>query len=117
MSTSKTGKHGHAKVNLVGIDIFSGKKYEDISPSTHNMEVPHVRRNEYLLANIEDGYMSLIVEGKTEPKEDVKVPEGDLGKDIETEFEAGKELIVTILTAPDEGKMVEQAISYKSTNN
>ena len=46
-STSKTGKHGHAKANIVGIDIFTGKKLEEMCPTSHNLDVPNVLRTEY----------------------------------------------------------------------
>ncbi|KAG0258516.1 Eukaryotic translation initiation factor 5A [Actinomortierella ambigua] len=108
MSTSKTGKHGHAKVHLVAIDIFTGKKLEDLSPSTHNMDVPNINRNEYTLLNIEDGFLTLML-GDGSTKEDVKLPDSELGQEIESNFDDGKELLVTIVSAMGE----EAAISFK----
>ncbi|KAK7577991.1 hypothetical protein V9T40_010196 [Parthenolecanium corni] len=96
MSTSKTGKHGHAKVHLVGLDIFSGKKYEDICPSTHNMDVPHVKREDYQLTCIDDGYLSLMSDSG-ELREDLKIPEGELGAQLKADYESGKELLCTVL--------------------
>ncbi|KAM4606387.1 eukaryotic translation initiation factor 5A-1 isoform 1-T2 [Polymixia lowei] len=101
MSTSKTGKHGHAKVNLVGIDIFTNKKYEDMCPSTHNMDVPAIKRLDYQLVNITDGYMSLMADNG-DVREDLRVPESDVGKDIEAKFDAQEDFLVTVLSAMGE---------------
>merc|ERR1711951_31317 len=76
MSTSKTGKHGHAKVHLVALDIFTGRKHEDICPSTHNMNVPRVSRKDYTLSDIDDGFCALMDEGG-DMKEDLKLPDDD----------------------------------------
>ncbi|KIN96254.1 hypothetical protein M404DRAFT_248776 [Pisolithus tinctorius Marx 270] len=108
MSTSKTGKHGHAKVHLVAIDIFTGKKLEDICPSTHNMDVPNVVRKEYQVVNIDDSFLNLMGQDNNS-KDDVQVPNGELGEEIQAAFEEGKELLVTVVCAMGE----EQVISYK----
>ncbi|CEL09052.1 Putative Eukaryotic translation initiation factor 5A-2 (Broad) [Aspergillus calidoustus] len=108
MSTSKTGKHGHAKVHLVAIDIFTGKKLEELCPSTHNMDVPNVTRREYQLLDVtDDGFLSLMDDnGGT--KDDVKVPDGEVGDRINKMFtDEGKDCNVVILTAMGEQACME----------
>lgn len=109
MSTSKTGKHGHAKVHLVAIDIFTSKKLEDICPSTHNMDVPNVVRKDYQLVDIDGDFLSLMDDGGDQ-REDIKLPEGELGDEIRTRFEGGDDLMVSVLSAMGE----ECAIAVKN---
>jgi len=111
MSTSKTGKHGHAKVHMVALDIFDGRKYEDICPSTHNMNVPNVNRKMYTLLDIDDDYLQLM-DDEGNQKEDLKCC-GDVGENIKKLFDEGKELTVTVLTSMGQ----EKVASCKVTAN
>jgi len=117
VSTSKTGKHGHAKAHIVALDIFTSKKYEDLCPTSHNVEVPFVKREEYQLLNIEgNGSVSLLLDsGLT--KDDLNLPcfkaqgepnEDDekVQKNIQDDFEAGKTVVVAVLSACGEEKIV-----------
>lgn len=103
VSTSKTGKHGHAKCHFVAIDIFTNKKMEDLTPSSHNCDVPHVNRTEYTLIDIsDDGFVSLMTEAG-DTKDDLQLPSGTdesekLAISIKEDFDAGKELVVAVLS-------------------
>jgi translation initiation factor 5A len=102
VSTSKTGKHGHAKCHFVAIDIFSGKKYESLEPSSHNCDVPNIGRKEYTVSDINDeDYVSLLDEGGN-IREDLKLPTGTEDSDklaisIQENYKAGNEMIITVL--------------------
>ena len=101
VSTSKTGKHGHAKCNFTAIDIFTNKKLEDIIPSTHNTTVPNVSRMEYTLMDISnDDFCTLLTEdGST--REDIKLPEIPEGfsRQIKDLFHEGKSLQISVMSA------------------
>mmetsp|Transcript_84863 Transcript_84863/g.183006 ORF Transcript_84863/g.183006 Transcript_84863/m.183006 type:complete len:161 (+) Transcript_84863:64-546(+) len=101
VSTSKTGKHGHAKCNFTAIDIFTNKKYEDIIPSTHAATIPNVTRKEYSLVDIsEDDFVSLMDE-TGEVREDVKLPDTPetFAREIREMFESGKSYSVSVMSA------------------
>lgn len=61
--------------------------------------------------NIDDGFLSLMSpDGNA--KDDVKLPEGDLGQQINAAFDDGKELLVTIVSA-----MGEEQVRISTTPN
>ena len=74
VSTSKTGKHGHAKCHFVANDIFTGKKVEDLVPAGHTTSVPFVKKDEYQCIDVdEDDFLTLMTpDGDT--RSDIKLP-------------------------------------------
>jgi|UniRef100_A0A6T2ATX7 translation initiation factor 5A len=106
-STSKTGKHGHAKAHIIGIDIFTQKKLEELCPTTHNMDVPNVTRTEYQLMDIDpdSGYVSLMTDDGGE-KSDLTLPNGEVGDQVKKLFDADKTVIVSVISAMGEEAIV-----------
>lgn len=112
VSTSKTGKHGHAKCHFVATDIFTGKKYEELTPSSHNCEVPNIDRSEFSVIDINDeGYVTLMDDnGNT--REDLQLPKGteDLEKvadAIKDNHANGEEIIVVVTKALGEEMILQ----------
>jgi len=102
MSTSKTGKHGHAKVHMVALDIFTGKKLEDICPSTHNMEVPNVKRKDYQMIGLsEDDFLSLM-DDNGDTRDDLKCPDNEVGAEIRKASKEETDILCTVLSAVSE---------------
>jgi len=61
------------------------------------MDVPHVKREDYQLTDIsDDGYLTLMNDGG-DLREDLKLPDGELGAQLRAEFDNGKELLCTVL--------------------
>jgi len=116
ISVSKTGKHGHAKCNFLAVDIFTGKKLEDMVPSSHGTTVPIVNKSEWEIIDIgDDDEVTLMDEGG-EQKTDLNlpvVPEG-LGQEIKDAWSGGENTImVTVQAAVGQ----EQIIGYKKESS
>ena len=113
MTTHKTGKHGHAKVHFTGLNIFTGSKQEMLESSTHNVEVPHVYRNEFQLIDITDDHYLTLMSETGEMKEDLDLPTEEIGEQILSAHKDNKELMIIVQAAMGQ----EQAISFKESKD
>ena len=53
---SKTGKHGASKAHVVGKDIFTDKKYEEIFGSSEKIQVPIIVHISYIVQFVEQKF-------------------------------------------------------------
>ena len=74
VSTSRPGKHGHAKVNLMAVGMLDGKKRNMVMPGHDNVEVPVIdKRNAQVLSL--SGNMCNVMDAETYETFDLKIPD------------------------------------------
>merc|ERR1711998_307411 len=74
VSTSKTGKHGHAKCKFSAVDIFTGNTCEELCPSTHSIDVPVVNKKDWMIQGLQDETYVLLMDDDGEMREDLQLP-------------------------------------------
>ena len=111
MSTSKPGKHGHAKIHIFGFDIFTNKKMDDICPSKESVEIPVVERKEFEVLSIdeEDGFLALMDSKTCKVKDDLRLPGGEMGNKLRDAFERNEKngILVVVISACGEEAILD----------
>lgn len=74
LATSRPGKHGHAKVNLMAVGLLDGKKRNYVAPGHDNVDVPLIdKRNAQVLSITED--KANVMDIETYETFDLEIPE------------------------------------------
>lgn len=121
LSTSKTGKHGHAKTNITAVDMFTSKKLEEVAPSSHSLPVPFVKSNQYDLIDIADKeddngkFAVSLMDDEGETREDLNLPDDDaeLVSKIRAAYAKGDTVVVQVASAMGTTKLM----TMKSTTD
>jgi len=111
------------KVKKADGDIFTSKKYEDLCPTSHSMDVPFVKRTEYQLCNADGdtGEVSLLLDNG-ETKDDLNLPtfkaigeptdeDKKLSEEILKAQDAGHDIQVIVLAACGQEKIIGHKIT------
>ena len=87
MNTSSPGKHGHAKIHFIALDLKRMKKIETIHPSTHMVQVPQSKKEELRLMALDEDEMMATLESKDgERRDNVPIPISLFGKGVKSRF-------------------------------
>ncbi len=73
-STSRPGKHGHAKVNLMAVGLLDGKKRNFVSPGHDPVDVPIVDKRTAQVLSISGNHAN-VMDSENFETFDIEIPE------------------------------------------
>merc|ERR1712154_533481 len=119
VKTSKTGKHGHAKCNITGMDVLTGKKYNEVHPGHINLRAFDLTRTEFDVMDInEEDELIEIYNPETEDTETIPIDSNSgVVKDLIEKFKAITDdtfyqvIITHAPYGPKDGEKVGRVIS------
>lgn len=83
--TSRPGKHGHAKVNLMAVGLLDDKKRNVVAPGHDDVEVPIIGKKNAQILSI-TGNMANVMDMESYETFDLEIPE-ELQADVAPEKE------------------------------
>eukprot|EP00051_Salpingoeca_urceolata_P028468 m.487034 g.487034 ORF g.487034 m.487034 type:complete len:167 (+) comp24752_c0_seq1:158-658(+) len=107
LAWSHPGKHGHAKIRITAIDVFRGRKYDDVTQSNANVWVPQIVRTDAQVLSIDDDdFMSLLLDNGT-TRQDLKLDSNsEVGIKARALYEADETVLITVMCIDGEEAVV-----------
>jgi translation initiation factor 5A len=87
MATSRPGKHGHAKINMMASGLIDGKKRQLTIPGHDKVEVPIIEKRTAQVLSI-SGNTANVMDMETYETFDMEIP-----PELQTECGEGKEVL------------------------
>ena len=91
MSTSRPGKHGHAKVNLMAVGLIDGKKRQLTMPGHDKVDAPIIEKKTAQVLSIA-GNTANVMDMETYETMDLEIPQ-----EFKAEIAEGKEVLYWVI--------------------
>ena len=91
IATSRPGKHGHAKVNLMAVGILDGKKRNLVMPGHDKVEAPIIGKKNAQVLSV-SGSTANVMDTETYETFDMEIPE-----ELKGEVREGVEVLYWVI--------------------
>jgi len=100
-ATSRPGKHGHAKVNMMAVGLLDGKKRNMVMPGHDKVEAPIIEKKNAQVLSI-SGDKASVMDMETFETFEIEIPE-----ELKSEVKEGSEVLYWVIMGTNVMKQVK----------